>query len=133
MLFAFSYNDRIGIENTKINASARDAAESAVSFEYVSAYEEWSTAGIGNTFLFGKVMTSNPNLLLELLQYSLPEFHIKQIENPEREADVKLSFDAHGVRLDVITTDDQGRRIDVECRGETRRTYRAECVITKAE
>ena len=45
-------------ENTKINASARDAAESAVSFEYVSAYEEWSTAGIGNTFLFGKVMTS---------------------------------------------------------------------------
>ena len=70
-------------ENTKINASARDAAENAVSFEYVSAYEEWSTAGIGNTFLFGKVMTSNPNLLLELLQYSLPEFHIKQSENPE--------------------------------------------------
>jgi predicted transposase/invertase (TIGR01784 family) len=59
-------------------------------------------------------MTSNPNLLLELLQYSLPEFHIKQIENPEKEADVKLSIDAHGVRLDVITTDDQGRRIDVE-------------------
>ena len=83
-------------------------------FEYENAYEEWSTAGIGNTFLFGKVMTSNPNLLLELLQYSLPEFHIKQIENPEKEADVKLSIDAHGVRLDVITTDDRGRRIDVE-------------------
>ena len=88
--------------------------EKIVSFEYENAYEEWSTAGIGNTFLFGKVMTSNPNLLLELLQYSLPEFHIKQIENPEKEADVKLSMDAHGVRLDVITTDDQGRRIDVE-------------------
>ena len=85
-----------------------------VPFEYENAYEEWSTAGIGNTFLFGKVMTSNPNLLLELLQYSLPEFHIQQIENPEKEADVKLSMDAHGVRLDVITTDDQGRRIDVE-------------------
>ena len=85
-----------------------------VPFEYENAYEEWSTAGIGNTFLFGKVMTSNPNLLLELLQYSLPEFHIKQIENPEKEADVKLSIDAHGVRLDVITTDDRGRRIDVE-------------------
>ena len=88
--------------------------EKNVPFEYENAYEEWSTAGIGNTFLFGKVMTSNPNLLLELLQYSLPEFHIKQIENPEKEADVKLSIDAHGVRLDVITTDDQGRRIDVE-------------------
>ncbi len=88
--------------------------EKNVPFEYENAYEEWSTAGIGNTFLFGKVMTSNPNLLLELLQYSLPEFHIQQIENPEKEADVKLSIDAHGVRLDVITTDDQGRRIDVE-------------------
>ena len=88
--------------------------EKNVPFEYENAYEEWSTAGLGNTFLFGKVMTSNPNLLLELLQYSLPEFHIQQIENPEKEADVKLSMDAHGVRLDVITTDDQGRRIDVE-------------------
>ena len=88
--------------------------EKNVPFEYENAYEEWSTAGIGNTFLFGKVMTSNPSLLLELLQYSLPEFHIQQIENPEKEADVKLSMDAHGVRLDVITTDDQGRRIDVE-------------------
>ena len=94
--------------------TATSTREKNVPFEYENAYEEWSTAGIGNTFLFGKVMTSNPNLLLELLQYSLPEFHIKQIENPEKEADVKLSIDAHGVRLDVITTDDQGRRIDVE-------------------
>ena len=97
--------------NKNTTTSTRDRN---VPFEYENAYEEWSTAGIGNTFLFGKVMTSNPNLLLELLQYSLPEFHIKQIENPEKEADVKLSIDAHGVRLDVITTDDQGRRIDVE-------------------
>ena len=70
--------------------------EKNLPFEYENAYEEWSTAGIGNTFLFGKVMTSNPSLLLELLQYSLPEFHIQQIENPEKEADVKLSIDAHG-------------------------------------
>ena len=97
--------------NKNATTSTRDKN---VPFEYENAYEEWSTAGIGNTFLFGKVMTSNPNLLLELLQYSLPEFHIQQIENPEKEADVKLSIDAHGVRLDVITTDDHGRRIDVE-------------------
>ncbi len=101
-------------KNTTTSTSDRIAAERNLPFEYENAYEEWSTAGIGNTFLFGKVMTSNPNLLLELLQYSLPEFHIKQIENPEKEADVKLSIDAHGVRLDVITTDDRGRRIDVE-------------------
>ena len=101
-------------KNTTTSTNENNAAERNVPFEYENAYEEWSTAGIGNAFLFGKVMTSNPNLLLELLQYSLPEFHIKQIENPVKEADIKLSFDAHGVRLDVITTDDQGRRIDVE-------------------
>ena len=98
-------------KDTTNGTSQKNAAERNMPFKYENAYEEWSTAGIGNTFLFGKVMTSNPNLLLELLQYSLPEFHIQQIENPEKEADVKLSIDAHGVRLDVITTDDRGRRL----------------------
>ncbi len=101
-------------KNTMTSTNEKYEAQRIEPFEYENAYEEWSTAGIGNTFLFGKVMTSNPNLLLELLQYSLPEFHIKQIENPAKEAEVKLSIDAHGVRLDVITTDDQGRRIDIE-------------------
>ncbi|MBQ8987455.1 MAG: Rpn family recombination-promoting nuclease/putative transposase [Lachnospiraceae bacterium] len=82
--------------------------------ETVRAFEKWSTAGIGNAFLFGKVMTSNTDLLLELLQYSLPEFHIQSITGARREVDVKLSMDAHGIRLDILATDDQGRRIDVE-------------------
>ena len=91
----------------------------SASYEYVNdhyadAFEEWSTAGIGNAFLFGKVMTANPDLLLELLQYSLPEFHIRKIERTQREVDVKLTIDSHGVRLDILTSDDQGRRIDVE-------------------
>jgi len=38
-----------------------------------SIYEEWAKAGIGNAFLFGKVMTSNQKLLLELLQVSRSE------------------------------------------------------------
>jgi predicted transposase/invertase (TIGR01784 family) len=82
--------------------------------ETVRAFEKWSTAGIGNAFLFGKVMTSNTDLLLELLQYSLPEFHIQSITGARREVDVKLSMDSHGIRLDILATDDQGRRIDVE-------------------
>ena len=76
--------------------------------------EDWLTAGIGNAFLFGKVMTANPDLLLELLQYSLPEYHIQKIVDVQREADVKLSIDSHGVRLDVLLSDDKGRQIDVE-------------------
>ena len=37
-----------------------------------TAEERWNSAGIGNAFIFGKVMSANPDLLLELLQISLP-------------------------------------------------------------
>ena len=90
------------------------AANNDLQHEDETPVEDWSTAGIGNAFLFGKVMTANPDLLLELLQYSLPEYHIQRIIDAQREADVKLSIDSHGVRLDVLLSDDKGRRIDVE-------------------
>ena len=76
--------------------------------------QEWDNAGIGNAFIFGKIMTSRPDLLLELLQYSLPEMQIQSICDARREVDVKLSIDAHGVRLDVAVHDNTGRMIDVE-------------------
>ena len=76
--------------------------------------KEWSQAGIGNAFIFGKVMSSNPDLFLELLQISLPEMHIQSIMDVRKEVDIKLSIDAHGVRLDVSARDDQGRTFDVE-------------------
>ena len=76
--------------------------------------KEWSQAGIGNAFIFGKVMSSNPDLFLELLQISLPEMHIQSIRDVRKEVDIKLSIDAHGVRLDVSARDDQGRTFDVE-------------------
>ena len=76
--------------------------------------KEWSEAGIGNAFIFGKVMASNPDLFLELLQVSLPEMHIRSITDVRKEVDIKLSIDAHGVRLDVSARDDQGRTYDIE-------------------
>ena len=76
--------------------------------------DEWAQAGISNAFLFGKIMTANPDLLLELLQYTLPEMRIQSIRDVGREIDIKFSFDAHGVRLDVSATDNEGRKIDVE-------------------
>ena len=76
--------------------------------------KEWSEAGIGNAFIFGKVMSSNPDLFLELLQVSLPEMHIRSINDVRKEVDIKLSIDAHGVRLDVSARDDHGRTFDVE-------------------
>ena len=76
--------------------------------------DEWEEAGIGNAFLFGKIMTTNSDILLELLQYSLPEMGITSIHDAGRELDIKLSIDAHGVRLDVSARDNAGRIIDIE-------------------
>ena len=97
-----------------IGSNVKSTAHHEPQHEDERPVEDWSTAGIGNAFLFGKVMTANPDLLLELLQYSLPEYHIQRIIDAQREADVKLSIDSHGVRLDVLLSDDKGRRIDVE-------------------
>ena len=86
----------------------------AIIYEKDSVNRSWSEAGIGNAFIFGKVMSTQTDLLLELLQLSLPEMHIRSIRGAGKEVDIKLSMDAHGVRLDVLVLDDQGRSIDVE-------------------
>ena len=39
-------------KNTTTSTNENNAAERNVPFEYENAYEEWSTAGIGNAFLF---------------------------------------------------------------------------------
>ena len=76
--------------------------------------EKWEKAGIGNAFIFGKVMSENPDLLLELLQLSLPEFEIKELVEPTKEVSHQASYDSKGVRLDVQVRDISGRVFNVE-------------------
>ena len=52
---------------TALTSSAGSAASVRQSqIEEMSS--EWAQAGISNAFLFGKIMTTDPDLLLELLQ-----------------------------------------------------------------
>jgi len=44
----------------------------------------------------------------------MPELHIRSIQHVQKEVDIKLSLDAHGIRLDISAQDDQGRIINVE-------------------
>lgn len=98
---------------TALTPSARSAASVRQSqIEEMSS--EWAQAGISNAFLFGKIMTTEPDLLLELLQHSLPEMNISSIHEIGREVDINLSIDSHGVRLDVLAKDNTGRSIDIE-------------------
>jgi len=76
--------------------------------------EKWENAGIGNAFIFGKVMSTNTDLLLELLQLSLPELEIREISDAVQEVYLKTSIDAHGVRLDISVRDSRNRIFDVE-------------------
>jgi predicted transposase/invertase (TIGR01784 family) len=79
-----------------------------------TAEERWNSAGIGNAVIFGKVMSANPDLLLELLQISLPEMEIVEILDPRQEEYLKSSYDARGVRLDITVRDVSGRVFNVE-------------------
>ena len=124
------------MNKNKTNITTEKAADAAaMSDRHRSPFEEWSTAGIGNAFLFGKVMTANPDLLLELLQYSLPEFRIQKINDVQKEVDVKLSIDSHGVQLDILTSDDRGRqlrsRFFCRSRPETGAHCQTECKMEK--
>lgn len=103
-LASFAEEGSIGQANT-LNGQLSAVAETE---------KEWSEAGIGNAFLFGKIMTTYPDLLLELVQFSLPELHIRSIQHVQKEVDIKLSLDAHGIRLDISAHDDQGRIINIE-------------------
>lgn len=76
--------------------------------------EKWEKAGIGNAFIFGKVMSTNTDLLLELLQLTLPELEIWEISDAVQEVYLKTSIDAHGVRLDISVRDSKNRIFDVE-------------------
>ena len=76
--------------------------------------EKWEKAGIGNAFIFGKVMSENRGLLLELLQLSLPEFEITELVEPAKEVALTPSYDSKGVRLDIRVLDIRGRIFNVE-------------------
>ena len=55
--------------NTMTNEDAGIRVSAQLQHQDERPVEEWSSAGIGNAFLFGKVMTANPDLLLELLPF----------------------------------------------------------------
>ena len=103
-----------GTAESVSSAYSRKSTDDPRQSEIEKLGDEWDEAGIGNAFLFGKIMTTRQDILLELLQYSLPEMGITSIDAAGREVDIKLSIDSHGVRLDVSARDDAGRIIDIE-------------------
>ncbi|MDO5133668.1 MAG: Rpn family recombination-promoting nuclease/putative transposase [Eubacteriales bacterium] len=83
--------------------------------DQVTPEEKWEKAGIGNAFIFANVMRTNPDLLLELLQYALPEMEITGFATPPgEEVSIKTSPDSHGIRLDITVRDINDRVFDVE-------------------
>ena len=123
---ALSVRISAGAEASEINTSASASALSGHAFSTLYQYEveeeavrkaveeEWAHVGINNAFAFARVMTANKKLLLELIQNGLPEKHIVSIEDVRSEVEIRISGDAHGVRLDITARDDQNRLIDVE-------------------
>ena len=106
------------ILNAEEIAASASASPSNLSFSPSVTLQtleaKWENAGIGNAFIFGKVMSTNTDLLLELLQLTLPELEIWEISDAVQEVYLKTSIDAHGVRLDISVRDSKNRIFDVE-------------------
>ncbi len=79
----------------------------------IREYTVWEDLGIGNDFLFGKVM-QDVELCKELLQRILPELVIDRIEYPELQKSIRTDADAKSVRLDVYVRDGKGTVYDIE-------------------
>lgn len=109
--FHTAVTDRADHRDVKNPASVSHAPQNS----QITAEEKWEKAGIENAFIFANVMRTNPDLLLELLQYTLPEMNISGFDMlPGEEVSIKTSPDAHGIRLDIAVRDINGRVFDIE-------------------
>ena len=66
---------------------------------------DWSEQKITNSFMFYKIFTTYPDACKELLEILLG-FKIAKIEYPQGERIFNVDAEAHSVRLDIFTQDD---------------------------
>ena len=64
-------------------------------------------------YLFGKILTSRPDLCKKLLEMLLG-IEIKEIRPPEGQKTIETAYDSRGIRLDVYVNDDKGTVFDLE-------------------
>ena len=73
---------------------------------------EYERLTIASDFIFGKIM-QNERLALQLIQRIFPEMDIDRVEVITTQKDIKNSYGAHGIRLDVYVKAD-GRAFTIE-------------------
>lgn len=64
-------------------------------------------------FMFGKVLTTRPDLCKKLLELILG-VEIKEIRPPEGQKSMEASYGSKGIRLDVYVNDEKGTVFDLE-------------------
>ncbi|MCR4604849.1 MAG: Rpn family recombination-promoting nuclease/putative transposase [Eubacterium sp.] len=74
--------------------------------------KKWLSLGIGNDFIFSKVMLDE-SMLKELVQMILPDVKISHLE-VQTQKTVEIGLDIHGVRFDVFAIDREGPAFTVE-------------------
>lgn len=67
--------------------------------------KDWSEQTIANRYMFYKVFSSNPDACRNLLEILL-NIKIVKIEYPLGEKDFEADIDAHAIRVDIYTEDD---------------------------
>lgn len=75
--------------------------------------ERWENQNLSNDFMFGKVM-SDKKACAGVLKIILPEIETGEITFTEIQKPLRDSIDSRGVRFDVYTKSENGKRYDIE-------------------
>lgn len=78
----------------------------------MSTHKKWEELELKDDFMFAKVMR-DPELCKEMLERLLG-IKIARIEYPEEQKTIDISYDSHGVRLDIYVQDDENTVYNVE-------------------
>lgn len=96
-----------------------ETARTAGTANPLTLEEKWQKATLADNFIFYKIMSENPDVCKELLEILLG-IKIDRLERPLAEKNVKVDYDAKGIRFDVYARDG-GRCFDIEMQTTTRR------------
>ncbi len=75
--------------------------------------KKWEDADLTDDYIFSKVMIDH-DICLEVLRRILPQLEIKGIEFPNAQQEISFAPDAHSIRFDIYTTDENNNHYDIE-------------------
>ncbi len=123
------FQQEVPMDNSRVTLTATDEQQRILN-------ERWEEAGIGNDYIFSRVMR-NEDTFLKLMQRIFPELKLTKVKRHTPQMTFEGPHGSKSVRFDVYSEID-GRVFDVEMqmenrKNEPRRTRYYQCMMDEQE